>query len=100
MGIHLNRIIYTCIFVLFFISANNIFAQKRIISSVGVDFRPSYVTPSKDFFKGENEDNRTINKNISAHLRYSFRFGGNTKFGKLYPKYVSRNRSRLQFLFL
>lgn len=56
-----------------------------VIHQVGVEFRPNYVTPTKDFFKGNNQAGKPIRGYYSAHLKYAFRFSNHTEPGRLYP---------------
>ena len=37
------------------------------------------------FYRGQNPDHQVINKNMSFHLRYSFSFAPQSRFGRLYP---------------
>jgi len=52
---------------------------------LGFETRPGYVLPTKAFFRGENAMGKPIRNALSAHLRYSFKFSGNTRLGRLYP---------------
>ena len=52
---------------------------------IGFDFRPAYVFPTHDFFKGENNAQKSINTTLSGNLKYGFQFSPDSKFGKLYP---------------
>lgn len=79
-----------CILLLLFISVNS-FADTsdststKITHVIGVDFRPGYVFPSHEFFKGTNHAGQRINSTLSSHLKYGFKFSDNTFLGKVSP---------------
>lgn len=51
--------------------------------SVEVDIRPSWVIPTNSYLKGENGE-CDIKSAVAPHLRYSFKFAPNTRYGQLY----------------
>lgn len=55
------------------------------VHQIGMDIRPAYVFPTNNFFDGENNHGKTINQSLAIHLKYSFRFGRDSHWGKLYP---------------
>ena len=57
----------------------------RVVHFWGGDLRPAYTFPTDCFFKGENMENKPIRKNISAHLKYGFKFLPAHYLGKYYP---------------
>lgn len=59
--------------------------SHKFIHQIGFDIRPGYVTPTNDFFKGDNLQQKRINRSLSAHLKYAFRFGKDSYLGQLYP---------------
>lgn len=60
-------------------------ASHKLIHKIGFDLRPGYVTPTSDFFKGNNAQQKRIRQSFSAHLKYAFQFGKDTYLGQLYP---------------
>lgn len=60
----------------------------KLTHIVGFDFRPSYVFPTNEFFKGANNAQRRINTNLSGHLKYGFKFAPDSEIGQLYPHAV------------
>lgn len=79
-----------CILLLLFVSVNSFADTSDSTSSkfthmIGVDFRPGYVFPSHEFFKGTNHAGQRINSTLSSHLKYGFKFSDNTFLGKVSP---------------
>lgn len=52
---------------------------------IGLDFRPGFVVQGNSLIKGDNPAGKSSRHAYSAHLKYSFQFGKNTKLGYLYP---------------
>lgn len=52
---------------------------------IGLDFRPSYVFPTDEFFKGTNYTGKKINSSLAGHLKYGFKFSPDSELGRLYP---------------
>lgn len=52
---------------------------------IGIDFRPSYVFPTHEFFKGANNTGKRINSSFAGHLKYGFKFSPDSELGRLYP---------------
>lgn len=59
--------------------------SRKVIHYAGIDFSPSYVCPTNKFFKGDNSLQKPLKTSFSTHLKYGFRFGKDTFFGKMYP---------------
>lgn len=59
--------------------------SHKLVHQIGLDIRAAYVTPTSDFFQGYNSRQKEINSSFSAHLKYAFRFGKDTYWGRLYP---------------
>lgn len=57
----------------------------KLIHRLGMDFRPSYIVQDESFFRGENCLGKPIRFGYSGHLKYSFQFAGNSRWGLLYP---------------
>lgn len=60
----------------------------KLTHIVGFDFRPSYVFPTNEFFKGANNAQQRINTTLSGHLKYGFKFAPDSEMGQLYPHAV------------
>lgn len=60
-------------------------AEHKPVHKLGLDVRPSYVTPTNSFFDGENATQTRIRKALSVHLKYAFQFDKNSTLGRLYP---------------
>ncbi len=58
---------------------------RKIIHSIRTDVRAGNVAKTDGFFLGENASGRPINATMSAHLKYGFRFGEGTVYGRMYP---------------
>ena len=65
--------------------ANDTVSRHPLTHGVGIDFRPVYLIPTNEFFAGENAAWQPLRKSVSAHLKYSFRFHPDSRYGKLYP---------------
>lgn len=52
---------------------------------IGLDFRPSYVFPTDEFFKGTSYTGKKINSSLAGHLKYGFKFSPDSELGRLYP---------------
>ena len=59
--------------------------SHKLIHRLGLDVRPSYVTPTNDFFDGDNMHQQRIRQALSVHLKYAFQFDKNSSLGRLYP---------------
>lgn len=70
------------------VSAGDGFHPKKAVHMIGVTFKPAYVFPTSEFFKGMNNAQSRINTTLSGHLKYGFRFTPETKLGQLYPHAV------------
>lgn len=57
----------------------------KLTHRVGLDFRPAYLVQDEPLFKGENEAGKPMRYGLSAHLKYSFQFNEQSRFGRLYP---------------
>lgn len=60
-------------------------SSGKPIHFVGLDFKPAYVFPTNEFFKGENNARKRIGSTLSGHLKYGFKFAPDSKMGRLYP---------------
>lgn len=61
------------------------YSSRKLTHIVGFDFRPSYVFPTNEFFKGANNAQQPINTTLSGHLKYGFKFTPDSEMGQLYP---------------
>ena len=61
------------------------YSSRKLTHIVGFDFRPSYVFPTNEFFKGANNAQQSINTTLSGHLKYGFKFTPDSEMGQLYP---------------
>ena len=61
--------------------------SHKLIHRLGLDVRPSYVTPTNDFFDGDNMHQQRIRQALSVHLKYAFQFDKNSSLGRLYPHF-------------
>lgn len=57
---------------------------RRIIHSIGAEFRPEYIPPTNKFLAGNNLKNKAIERSLSVHLRYAFRFRHGSRPSLLY----------------
>jgi hypothetical protein len=60
-------------------------SEHRTVSQMEMDVAPSYVLQTKDFLKGNNRKGEKIDRTLSFHLKYAFRFSSDSYFGRLYP---------------
>lgn len=69
------------------ISSDNVEVTKRKGPKhiIGLDFRPSYVFPTHEFFKGANNTGKKMNSSLAGHLKYGFKFSPDSELGRLYP---------------
>ena len=78
-----------CLFLL--TMADSLYAAQRdstggnMTHMIRADFRPSYVFPSSRFLRRNNLSNDRIDCSLAAHVKYGFKFGPNTYWGKVYP---------------
>ena len=54
-------------------SADTAGRRRRLVHSIGAEFRPEYIPPNI-FLAGANMAGEPIQRSLAAHLRYSFRF--------------------------
>ena len=59
--------------------------NNHIIKQIGLDIAPNYVFQTKGFLKGNNEKESRIDKSMSLHIKYGFKFANDTYLGRLYP---------------
>lgn len=59
--------------------------SAQVSHQLGLDARAGYVMPTNSFFEGDNMRQKPIRSSLSAHLKYAFRFGRDTSWGRLYP---------------
>lgn len=57
---------------------------SRYLHSLGAEFRPEYIFPTNPFLKGANAAARPINRSLSGHLRYSFRYRPGSSADRIY----------------
>ena len=57
---------------------------RRLIHSLGVEYRPNLVLPTNDFLRGENIYRQTIPYSASVHLRYAFGFRPGSQTDRIY----------------
>ena len=62
-----------------------IFKDKQLEHQIGFDVAPGKLFMSDNFFNGENEKGKEINKCLSLHLKYGFQFGKDSYLGMMYP---------------
>lgn len=55
-------------------SADTTGRRRRLVHSIGAEFRPEYIPPTNIFLAGANMAGEPIQRSLAAHLRYSFRF--------------------------
>ena len=55
-------------------SADTTGRRRRLVHSIGAEFRPEYIFPTNPFVEGENRAGQPIDLSLSGHLRYSFQF--------------------------
>lgn len=55
------------------------------IHMAGFDVSPGTLFRTADFFRGANAEGKPLGKAISLHLKYAFRFGPDSRFGRNYP---------------
>lgn len=55
-------------------SADTAGRRRRLVHSIGAEFRPEYIPPTNIFLAGANMAGEPIQRSLAAHLRYSFRF--------------------------
>lgn len=59
--------------------------RRKPVHQLGIDLFPGYVLPTHRFFRGDNAVGKPVRSTFSAHLKYAFRFGEDTYFGRNYP---------------
>lgn len=55
------------------------------VHRIGFDIRPGYIVPTNDYLEGDNARGKIINRSLSLHLKYGFRFAPASYLGRLYP---------------
>ncbi len=58
----------------------------RFSHGVEFDFRPGYIFPTHDFFKGDNDGNRPIRRHLSFHAKYGFQLPQNSQAVAAYTR--------------
>ena len=68
-------------------STGNVEVSKRKGTEhiIGLDIRPSYLFPTHEFFKGNNNAGKKNNHSFAGHVKYGFKFSPDSKLGRLYP---------------
>ncbi len=80
------------IFFIVLMSITNGFAQTDTLRCSSIhhqlefNIAPGLLFQTTDFFKGVNSNGKPMDKSISYHLKYGFRFPEDSYFGRLYPK--------------
>lgn len=64
--------------------ADSISYSRHLIHRLGIDGRPTYIFPTNDFLRGDNQFNKPIKQSISAHLKYSFQYYPNSYTDRIY----------------
>lgn len=64
--------------------ADHFRSRPRFLHQLGVEVRPAYIIPNIDFLEGNNATGKYIEKSLSAHLRYSFKFIPNSFIDNIY----------------
>ncbi len=59
--------------------------SRKVLHRAGAEFHYGYVFPTHAFLKGDNMSGTPVRKSAAVHLKYSFRFGPGTSFGRAYP---------------
>ena len=67
------------------VALNKLSVYHKPLHKVGIDISSAYVFPTHGFFKGDNLEGRPIRHQLSAHLKYGFKFAPDTYFGQMYP---------------
>ncbi len=66
-------------------AADSIAPSRALVHMAGVDVSPGTLFRTDDFFKGANAAGKPLGATLSVHLKYAFRFGSDTRFGRNYP---------------
>lgn len=67
------------------ISTDSVYiSHTRLIHRIETEIRSGYILPTNLFVKGENATGKPIRQNLSAHLKYGFRFHPDSRRGKIY----------------
>lgn len=61
---------------------------RRFLSVAEISFRSARLLPTSPYFRGEFTQEKPAAATFSGHLRYGFRFGPETFYGKRYPDAV------------
>lgn len=59
--------------------------SHNMVHALSFDLKPAYVFPTHEFLAGNNAAFAPIRKNLSAHLKYGFKFAPDSYFGRMYP---------------
>lgn len=59
--------------------------QQRNRYFFGADIRGAYIFPTNGFFEDYNRKGAPIDKSLSFHLKYAYKFSPDSRMGKLYP---------------
>lgn len=60
-------------------------AQTGAKHLIGIDVRPGHVVPTNSFLVGDNARQHIIDKSLSYHLKYAFRFSEDSYLGRMFP---------------
>jgi len=66
-------------------AADTLPRSHSLVHMAGFDVGPGTLFRTDEFFKGANAAGKPLGKTLSAHLKYAFRFGPDTRFGRNYP---------------
>lgn len=67
------------------VGADTLPRTRKLIHMAGLDVSPGTLFRTDDFFRGANAAGEPLGKTLSLHLKYAFRFGSDTRFGRNYP---------------
>ena len=85
---------HTISLILIWLTSINMFAEKgdtipgKMKHFFGIDLKPAYTIPSKEFFRGDNMAGSPIKANLSGHIKYGFKFGKESHLGRMYPNTI------------
>ena len=65
--------------------AHDTLIHRKLDHAISLGLQPGYIFPSNDFFREANASGTLIRSTFAAHLKYGFRFGPDTEYGKIYP---------------
>lgn len=58
----------------------------RFVHNLGLELRPAYVLPTIPFFEGDNNQQKSIKRALSGHLKYSFSLPKGTLGNQIYSE--------------